>query len=294
MKTLLVVGCGDVARRALPALARRWRLSALVRRVDDTLAVHGVQQIVGDLDQPETLAALPARCDAVLHLAPPPEVGVGDPRTANLVTALSASGMLPERFVYISTSGVYGDCAGARIDEQRETAPASARAQRRVDAERLLLDWGATRGVNVAVLRVPGIYAADRLPLARLEKGTPVLAPEDDVFTNHIHADDLAAICVAALERATPGAIYNASDDSELRMGDYFDLVADRFGLARPPRIARAVAEKVIPPMLLSFMSESRRLVNARMKRELGVTLAYPTVFEGVPHGHAARPQQPA
>ena len=294
MKSLLVVGCGDVARRALPALTARWRVSALVRRADAHLAAQGVAQIVGDLDRPETLAALGTGFDAVIHLAPPPESGPGDPRTAHLVAALSAQGMLPERLVYISTSGVYGDCAGARIDETRVPNPASARGQRRVDAERLLLDWGAERGVNVAVLRVPGIHPADRLPLERLKKGTPVLAHEDDVLTNHIHADDLAAICVAALERAAPGAIYHASDDSELRMGDYFDLVADRHGLARPPRIPRAEAERVMPPMLMSFMSESRRLVNARMKRELGVTLAYPTVFEGVPHGHAARPQQPA
>jgi nucleoside-diphosphate-sugar epimerase len=202
--------------------------------------------------------------------------------------------MLPERLVYISTSGVYGDCRGERIDETRPVDPRSARGQRRVDAERLLLDWGAARGVNVSVLRVPGIYAADRLPLERLRRGTPVLAREDDVYTNHIHADDLAAICIAALERAVPGGVYNASDDSELRMGDWFDLVADRFALPRPPRVPRAEAERVIPPMLLSFMSESRRLVNARMKRELGVTLRYPTVFEGVPHGHPAGHQQPA
>jgi nucleoside-diphosphate-sugar epimerase len=292
MKTLLIVGCGDVARRALPALAARWRVSALVRRMDDTLASRGVAQLVGDLDRPETLVGLGTGFDAVLHLAPPPDSGPGDPRTGHLVAALAARGMLPERLVYISTSGVYGDCAGARIDETRVPNPANPRGQRRLDAERLLLDWGARHGVSVCVLRVPGIYAADRLPLERLGKATPVLAREDDVFTNHIHADDLAAICVAALERGTAGALYNASDDSELRMGDYFDLVADRFGLARPPRIRRAEAERVLPPMLLSFMSESRRLVNARMKRELGVALAYPTVFEGVPHGHAARPQQ--
>ena len=264
----------------------------LVRRAD--AAPQGVEALVGDLDRPDTLAPLGRGFVRVLHLAPPPESGEGDPRTANLVAALTAEGMLPERFVYISTSGVYGDCAGARIDETRPVHPQSTRAQRRVDAERLLLDWGARTGVNVSVLRVPGIYASDRLPVERLKRGTPALVPEDDVFTNHIHADDLAAICVAALERAQPGAIYNASDDSELRMGEYFDLVADRFALARPPRLPRAELAKLVSPMLLSFMSESRRLDNARMKRELGVRLRYPTVHEGVPHGHAARPQQPS
>jgi nucleoside-diphosphate-sugar epimerase len=294
MDSLLVVGCGDVARRALPALLARWRVTALVRRADETLAALGVEQVVGDLDRPESLATLGQGFSRVLHLAPPPEAGAGDPRTAHLAAALESRGMLPERLVYISTSGVYGDCRGERIDETRPVDPRSARGQRRVDAERLLLDWGAARGVNVSVLRVPGIYAADRLPLERLRRGTPVLAREDDVYTNHIHADDLAAICIAALERAVPGGVYNASDDSELRMGDWFDLVADRFALPRPPRVPRAEAERVIPPMLLSFMSESRRLVNARMKRELGVTLRYPTVFEGVPHGHPAGHQQPA
>jgi nucleoside-diphosphate-sugar epimerase len=292
MKTLLVVGCGDVARRALPALVARWRVTALVRRPD--AAPSGADAVIGDLDRPATLAPLARGFDAVLHLAPPPDSGSGDPRTVHLVAALEARAMLPERLVYISTSGVYGDCGGARIDETRPVNPANARAQRRIDAERTLLDWGARTGVNACVLRVPGIYAADRLPLERLRKGTPVLAREDDVFTNHIHADDLAAICVAALERGRPGAVYNASDDSELRMGDYFDLVADRFGLPRPPRIPRSEAERVIPPMLLSFMSESRRLANDRMKRELGVRLVHPTVFEGVPHGHPAGNQQPA
>jgi nucleoside-diphosphate-sugar epimerase len=294
MDSLLVVGCGDVARRALPALLARWRVTALVRRADEALATLGVGQAVGDLDRPESLATLGQGFSRVLHLAPPPEAGAGDPRTAHLATALESRGMLPERLVYISTSGVYGDCRGERVDETRPVSPRSARGQRRVDAERLLLDWGAARGVNVSVLRVPGIYAADRLPLERLRRGTPVLAPEDDVYTNHIHADDLAAICVAALARAAPGGVYNASDDSELRMGDYFDLVADRFGLPRPPRVPRAEAERVMPPMLLSFMSESRRLVNARMKRELGVALRYPTVLEGVPHGYPAGHQQPA
>jgi nucleoside-diphosphate-sugar epimerase len=267
-------------------------VTVLVRRAD--AAPQGVEAVVGDLDRPDTLAPLGRGFTCVLHLAPPPESGEGDPRTANLVAALEAGGMLPERFVYISTSGVYGDCAGARIDETRPVHPQSARAQRRVDAERLLLDWGARNGVNVSVLRVPGIYAADRLPVERLKRGTPALVREDDVYTNHIHADDLAAICVAALERAQPGAIYNASDDSEMRMGDYFDLVADRFSLPRPPRLPRAEVAARSSPMLLSVMSESRRLDNARMKRELGVQLRYPTVHEGVPHGHAPGSQQPA
>lgn len=285
MERLLIVGPGDVARRALPALVARYETLALVRGDGARPAIEalGARTAVGDLDRPETLAPLAGRADAVLHLAPPDETRDGDRRTRNLVAALSGAAMLPRRVVYISTSGVYGDCGGARVDETRPVNPQSARAARRVDAERTIAEWGAREGSKVTILRVPGIYAADRLPLERLRRGTPVLRDEDDVYTNHVHADDLAAICVRALDADAPAGTYNASDDSELKMGEWFDLVADRSGLSRPPRIARADAERLIPPLLLSFMSESRRLVNRRIKDALGIVLRYPTVFDGVP-----------
>jgi len=287
MERLLIVGVGDVARRALPALVARYDTLAMVRAAGPAVPT-GVRLAIGDLDLPATLAPLAGAADVVLHLAPPDETRDGDVRTRNLIIALSGVRILPRRLVYISTSGVYGDCAGARIDESRPVNPQSARAARRVDAERTVIEWGASAGVQTTILRVPGIYSADRLPVERLKRGTPVLRDEDDVYTNHVHADDLAAICVRALEPDAPPGIYNAADDSELKMGEWFDLVADRFGLARPPRVSRAEAARVISPMLLSFMSESRRLVNRRMKEALGIRLRYPTVFEGVPRGAAA------
>jgi len=284
MNRLLIVGCGDIALRALPQLARNYQVFGLVRAAAqaDRIAALGAIPLTGDLDNPATLAALAGVADLVLHLAPPGESGERDQRSANLIAALSTRP--PERLVYISTSGVYGDCGGAWVDEDRPLAPQTVRALRRVDAERSLLAWGKQSGVAVAVLRVPGIYAAERLPLAQLKRGAPVLRAEDDVYTNHIHADDLAGICLAALERGAAGRVYNASDDSEIKMGDYFDLVADRARLPRPPRIARAAAEAgAIAEGLLSFMRESRRLTNTRMKAELGVRLRYPSVYEGVP-----------
>ena len=287
MERLLIVGVGDVARRALPALVARYDTLAMVRAAGPAVPT-GVRLAIGDLDLPATLAPLAGAADVVLHLAPPDETRDGDVRTRNLIIALSGARILPRRLVYISTSGVYGDCAGARIDESRPVNPQSARAARRVDAERTVIEWGASAGVQTTILRVPGIYSADRLPVERLKRGTPVLREEDDVYTNHVHADDLAAICVRALEADAPPGIYNAADDSELKMGQWFDLVADRFGLPRAPRVSRAEAARVISPMLLSFMSESRRLVNRLMKEVLGIRLRYPTVFEGVPRGAAA------
>jgi len=281
MERLLIVGCGDIARRALPQLLTRYAIRALVRSAADASALRdcGVEPVIADLDCPDSLKALSEGADALVHLAPPGDEGSRDLRTRNLTAALSASGMLPRRTVYISTSGVYGDCSGRRVDETRPVNPSTPRARRRVDAEQVLTRWQP----ETVILRVPGIYAADRLPLERLRRGTPVLRDEDDVYTNHIHADDLAAAVCRALEHVPAGAVYNISDDSELKMGEWFDFVADRYGLPRPPRVSRAEASGVIPPMLLSFMNESRRLSNARMKAELGLRLRYPTVREGVP-----------
>ena len=286
MRRLLVVGFGDIAQRMVPLLAGRWRVYALARdpRRFPLLRALGVTPVRGDLDRPETLAPLAGLAHDIAHLAPPPERGARDTRTAHLIAALAKGGSLPQHFVYISTSGVYGDCGGALVAETRPLRPQTERARRRADAERQLRVWGRRSGVRVSILRVPGIYAADRLPLARLTRGTPALNADEDVYVNHVHAEDLARIVVAALQRGAPGRMYNAADDAPIRMGDYFDLVAERFGLPRPPRVNRVAAERLIAPHLLSFMSESRRLVNRRLKQELRVRLQFPTVREGI-HG---------
>lgn len=277
---MLVIGCGDVGMRLLPLVRQRFRVFALTSNAGrcDELRRAGAVPIVGDLDRPETLKRLAGLAHYVVHLAPPPPDGELDRRTRRLAALLPAGG----RVVYVSTSGVYGDCAGELVLETRPVAPRNARAQRRVDAERVLRDWARRSGSQLAILRVPGIYAADRLPLRRLQQGTPALLPADDVFTNHIHADDLAQVVALALFRGRGGRVYHAVDDSRLKMGDYFDTVADAFGLPRPPRLPRAELQAQVSPMLLSFMSESRRLDNRRLRQELGVRLRHPDVAEAV------------
>src|SRR3990172_2197305 len=261
MRRLLIIGCGDVALRAAPQLRDRYRIYALTRSRERVplLRAHGMVPITGDLDDAASLEALAGIAHDVLHCAPPPHRGTRDTRTAHLSAALAKGESLPQQLVYISTSGVYGDCEGGFVDETRAPRPQTARAQRRVDAERQLREWGRRCGGRVAILRAPGIYSEARLPLARLQAGTPALCAEEDAYTNHIHAADLARAAVAALRFAPSGRAYNAGDDSLLKMGDYFDLVADRFGLPRPPRISRAEARQRIGPDLLSFMNESRR-----------------------------------
>jgi len=269
-------------RRALPVLTRRWRVFALVRSRDPALAAAGVTQLLGDLDQPASLRRLHGLAHAVLHSAPPPGEGDDDPRTRRLLAALGRSRSLTRSLIYISTTGVYGDCGGALVPETRPLAAKSARARRRVAAETTVREAGRRRGMRVGILRAPGIYAADRLPLERIRRGDPVLRAEEDSYTNHIHAEDLAQACVVALERGRPNRAYNIGDDSDLKMADWFDKLADAFALPRPPRVSRAEAQTLLSPILLSFMNESRRLVNLRMKRELKLALHYPTVDDGI------------
>ena len=284
--SLLIVGCGDIGLRVAGLLRGRWRLLALTStpKRAQSLRDAGVVPLIGNLDQPASLMRLANLADAVLHLAPPPLSGCTDPRTANLLRALARGGRV-RRIVYGSTTGVYGDCGGALFDETRAVNPATDRAQRRVDAEARLRQFGRAIGVRVTLLRIPGIYASDREgghPRERLKRGSPVLNAEDDVFTNHIHADDLARACVAALVRGLPQRVVHACDDTDLKMADYFDLAADLEGVARPRRISRTQAAQELSPMLMSFMSESRRLTNARLKTELKLKLRYPTVHTGL------------
>ena len=283
--SLLIVGCGDVGLRVARLVVGRWRVLGLTssRERVGVLRQAGIVPVVGDLDRPATLTRLAGLADAVLHLAPPQPHGSTDERSANLLATLARrSGV--RRIVYVSTSGVYGDCGGARIDETRALRPATDRARRRVDAEQRLRRHGRAFGVAVTLLRVPGIYAAGRGEPSgtRGLRGVPVFSAADDVYTNHIHADDLARACVAALLRGLPQRAVHVSDHSELLMGDYFDLAADLAGLPRPPRVSRADAPSCLSPMQMSFLGESRRLVNSRLTRELRVRLRYPTVHDGL------------
>lgn len=283
---VLIIGCGDIGTRVARGLVAKARVLALTSsesRLPD-LRRHGMVPLVGNLDRIKTLSRLAGLAQRVVYLAPPPSEGWGDPRVLALLRALRRRGA-PAQFVYGSTSGVYGDCDGAWVSETRAVNAGTARAMRRVDAENQVRFFGRSAGVSAQILRIPGIYAPDReggTPRERLLRGTPVLRTEDDVYTNHIHSDDLARACLASLWKGRPQRIYNVSDDTQMKMGDYFDLAADLYQLQRPPRVAREGAQQQLPVMLLSFMSESRRLENARLKRELGLRLRYPTVGEGL------------
>jgi nucleoside-diphosphate-sugar epimerase len=285
---VLVVGCGDLGRRV--AALHRGRGDAvigLVRGGDSAARLEsaGVAPLVADLDA--TLPALPTRGAFVYYFAPPPETGIVDPRVGRFLHATRRDGP-PARLVYVSTTGVYGDCGGAWVDETWPARPAVDRARRRWDAECRLREWAGADGGDLVILRVAGIYGPGRLPLGRLRQGLPMVAPEEAPWTNRIHADDLATVCVAAMDRAPAGALYNASDGCPGNMADYFNRVADLAGLPRPPVVRLAEADGRLSAGLLSYLQESRRLSNRRMLEELGVRLRYPTLDQGLPASLAA------
>jgi len=283
---VLIVGCGDVGVRVARQLRGKVTVRALTsqRSRAPELRAIGATPLWGNLDRPQTLRRIAGLGQRVLHLAPPATIGYEDERTNALLRALHLRG-LPQSLVYGSTSGVYGDCDGAFVNEVRALSATTPRAQRRADAEASVRFFGRSSGAVVSVLRIPGIYAHDRAggtPLERLRKATPVLDAQDDVYTNHIHADDLARACVLALWRGKPQRAYNVNDDTALKMGDYFDAAAALYGLPLPLRVSRERAQGELGAMQLSFMSESRRMVNTRMKQELRLRLRFPTIQEGL------------
>ena len=278
---VLIIGCGDIGLRVAKHLASSYRVFALTSSPNrfQELREVGATPILGNLDQPESLWRLSGLAQTVIHLAPPQNHGNRDCRTRNLIRILAQAPDTVRRLIYISTTGVYGDHGGAEVSETTPVRPQSERAQRRVDAERALRLWAPTQRVCLTILRVPGIYAADRLPLERLYSKTPALLPEEDAYSNHIQSDDLASLICAAVYHGKPQRVINACDGGQTKMGDYFDEVADAFGLERPPRMSASEIQKVVSPMLWSFMRESRRVRNARLP-ELKTPLRYPSVAD--------------
>lgn len=280
---MLIVGCGDVGRRiAALARARGEPVYCLVRHRESAgnLLESGVNAVAADLD--ETVPRLAGDWDQsqIFYLAPPPPNGHEDPRVRRFLAALPTTGR--HRIVYVSTTGVYGDCHGAWVDETCPANPQVDRARRRYDAEQQLLAWRAAGHGDVVILRVAGIYGPGKLPLERLRGRVPMIGADEAPWTNRIHIDDLVSVCEAAMAQGVDGEVYNVSDGNPGNMRDYFDRVADRYGLPHAPQITLAEAQGQLSAGLLSYLGESRRLDNRKMLRELGVTLRYPTLEEGL------------
>lgn len=283
MKPVVIIGCGDVGLRAARLLVERGRpVLAVVRRAEraDELGREGIPVHRANLDDAAQVAGIPLEGTTVIYLAQPPQPGVTDPRMGNFLAA--CADRPPERIVYVSTTGVYGDRRGGEVREDTPTRPQTDRAKRRMDAETQLRAFMAQHGTAVVILRVPGIYGPGRLPLERIRAGTPVICPEEAPPGNRIHADDLAQLCVAALDRGEPGDVFNVGDAEHASMTQFIYTVADLAGLPRPRCVPMAEADKHISPAMMSFIRESRIVRAERGLETLGVTLRYPTIEAGI------------
>ena len=248
----------------------------------------GIEALMADLDAPGP-PGLPLHDSLLFYFIPPPKDGDGDTRVGNLISAFGHAGH-PRRIVYLSTTGVYGDCHGDWVNEERPVNPVASRAKRRWDAECRLREWRATTGGELVVLRVAGIYGPGRLPLQRLRAGLPLVRTEESPWTNRIHVADLVQVCLAAMQRGRDGEVYNVSDGSPGTMIDYFTRIADLAGLPHPPAITLSQAQQQLSAGMLSYMRESRRLDNSKIRNALGIELKYPTMETGL---HACfRPDQ--
>lgn len=285
MEQVWILGCGLVGLR-VASLYTDHALIGVVRSEDsaERIRAAGHRALRADLD---ALGAADADWirelagQKLFYFAPPPSQGRVDRRIRGLLDRLDADAS-PRRIVYISTTGVYGDCGGAWITEDQPLAPAADRAHRRLDAESALGDWARRSGGERVILRVAGIYGPGRLPAERLRKQLPVIRREDSPFTNRIHLFDLARVAQAAMESASDGSLYNVSDGHPGTMVDYFNRVADHLGLPHPPAIRLDQAEGTLSAGMLSYMEESRRLCNSRMLSELDLELEFPTLERGL------------
>ncbi len=284
MNPVLIAGCGDIGQRVAQRYrARGHRVRGLARSEASAarLRAGGIEPVHGDLADCASLRDLPTTGAVIFYFAPPPAQGEHDPLLRNFLAAIDPA-TAPVKLILISTTAVYGDCRGAWITEAQAPRPQTARGRRRLDAENSLRHWGGETGVPFVILRVGGIYGPGRLPVARLEKGLPILAPSDSPYTNRIHQDDLARICVAAAERGVAGDVFNVADGHPGTMSQYFLDVAAALGLPPPPVVSRAEAERVMSAGMLSYLRESRRVDNRKMREELGVELRYPDLAAGL------------
>jgi len=278
MESIWIMGCGDIGRRVARLYQpNNQQLNGWVR--SDAArwagAAAGIMMQQGDMDTRPDLSAHDFDEAAIFWFMPPPAMGDRDSRLRFFLQQVQAA---PRRIVLISTTGVYGDCGGRWIDETAPVQPQTARARRRVDAECALQAWGEQFEREWLILRVPGIYAADRLPIARLQRGEPVICAAQAPWTNRIHADDLARIAQRAMHVQLSGCMYNACDSQSSTMTDYFNQVADYVGLARPPQISLEEAQQVLSAGMLTYLQESRRISNERLLQDLEIALRYPSL----------------
>jgi nucleoside-diphosphate-sugar epimerase len=286
MKKIVIAGCGYIGTR----VARAWKdsgaeVTCLVRSAEHqaVLASEGLATRSCRFDDAADIPVLDVAGSIVYYFVPPPGGGSADSRARHFCSAISGSAP-PARIIYMSATSVYSETGGGIVTEESATEPQSPMGKRRLDAEQAFLEYGRTTGTPVIILRVSGIYGPGRLPLMQISQGQPLLNEAESGPSNRIHADDLATVCLAAADRGEGGEIFNVSDGHPSSMTSYFNACADLLGYPRQPQVSMAEAHRVMSPLMLSYVSDSRVVDNSRMLERLDVKLKYPSMLDGLPH----------
>jgi nucleoside-diphosphate-sugar epimerase len=280
-----IIGCGDIGFRVAKELIKQgYQVQATIHFEEGTVVPQsaGIRTIVANFDYQEDVPDFILHGQNVFYFMPPQGGGSSDYRMLNFCRKLSTDNC-PSRLVYISTSGVYGDCGEELVTEETPVNPQTTRAKRRVSAENQLREQAEKLGFELIILRVTGIYGPGRLPISQLKKGHEVLRPEDAPRTNRFHSVDQVRICLAAMEMGEPGDIFNVCDGEESSMSHYFQSVAKLYDLPQPKQLSWAEAERVMNPLTFSFLKETRRMSNRKMLEKLEIELLYPTLEAGLP-----------
>jgi len=280
---ITIVGCGHIGKLlAQQLLVKNVAVTGFVSS-SASLAECKSKNIpceIINLDEPAKNIDLAGQ--RVIYLVPPPRSGRTDTRITNFLYAIEKQA--PDKFVLISTTGVYGDCKGAWIDESTPLNPVADRALRRADAEQQVQQFCSRLDIPLVILRVPGIYGPGRVPVARIKSGQPVVSKQDSPFTNRIHADDLVNVCEKALLNPNISGIYNVTDGHPGTMYDYFTGVASAMNLPAPPVISLQQAQHQLSAGMLSYMAESRRIGNSKLLKDFAIELQYPDLQAGLKH----------
>ncbi|MCF6266058.1 MAG: NAD-dependent epimerase/dehydratase family protein [Desulfuromusa sp.] len=284
-----MIGCGDIGFRVAKELIKQKKQVRATIHFEEGAVVPqsvGIRTIIANFDYQEDVPDFSVHGQNIFYSMAPQGGGSSDYRMLNFCRKLSVENC-PSRIVYLSTSGVYGDCGDDLVTEETPVNPQTSRAKRRVSAENQLREQSEKLDFDLIILRVTGIYGPGRLPISQLKKGHEVLSPEEAPRTNRIHSVDLVQICLAAMEKGENGDIFNVCDNEESSMSHYFMAVAKLYDLPQPKQLSWAEAEKVMNPLTFSFLQESRRMSNRKMIEKLGIKLLYPTLEKGLPASRA-------
>lgn len=286
MTTTLIIGCGYVGEKValqLMQLESNHNVYATVGSSSKaaTLTIQGIKTQAINFDAEDiTALTIPREPYRLLYLVPPSREGEKDTRLQRVLNILQTRP--PVHFVYMGTSGVYGDCQGDWVNESRIPNPTSEPSKRRLHAEKIVDRWSATQQCSRTLLRVSAIYGPERLPIKRIREGRPAVNADESAWSNRVHIEDLTTICIKALAREGLNEIFNVSDGHPTTSEEFISTIARALGMPLPSSISLKQALCEATPAQRIYLTESRRLDNRLLLQKLDLRLRFPTIDSAI------------